>query len=176
MRTTTPIHWLLANKMMELIAKGTHRAVYGDQMNNGTYSQHKMASNNFSLNQEIVIVDQTVYHELTMGALKMLIQIQMEMKPNNPLWVCKDKGRTTVRQAIAQLKSKDILWSVGNTDMFIVNPEKIRRGRPLASLAALYRYCQLKWEEDKNWRISEEDIRRLTTPDQVMILGELSKL
>jgi hypothetical protein len=145
-------------------------------MNNGTYTQEKVSSSNFSLNQEIVIVDQTVYDGLTLGSIKLLIQIQMEMKPNNPLWVCRDKNKSTVRQALAQLKTKDILWTVGGTDMFIVNPEKIRRGRPLAALAALYQYCHAKWKLNKRWRISEDDIRKLTTPDQVMILNNLAEL
>lgn len=161
---TMPAHFRIADKLITLMAKGREGNSTNEYIENGRYKQTKNSGKAFYLNQEIAIIDQTIYDNIDMNAIKLLIRIQQELKPNNPIWTCEDKDKTQVRLAIAQLRDKDILDNFGD-DIYIVNPEKIRRGKPLATLAALYIYCKKRWLRDKNWRLSNADIKKLNAPE-----------
>ena len=169
MSRSTPLHHFVADKLISLNEKGTMRNTYSEQANTHTYMQRASGST-FYLPQEIVIVDNSIYDNLSAAAIKLLIQIQREMQINNPLWQCPSKDKSETRRALAQLKSKEILWQVGLTDMYIVNPEKIRRGKPLAALAALYKYSRDKWLQNKNWRVTEEDIAKFAVPEKITFI------
>jgi hypothetical protein len=126
------------------------------------------------LDQEIVIMDQSVYTNLPLGAIHMLIRIQQGLERNNPLWVCTNPN-SRERSAIAALKQADILEIIAGTDFYIVNPAKIRRGHPLVVLGALYKYCKEQYEADKNWKLTTAAIRALTkrgAVDAVMLIDE----
>lgn len=118
------------------------------------------SATSFRLNQEITIMDRTIYEGLSLGAIKLVLMIQQDLELNNPLWEhisTNSKGRAH----LAELKRKDIIEQIGLTDMYIVNPAKIRRGHPLVALGALYEYCKKRYEADKHWKITNADVRAL---------------
>lgn len=171
MANTAPIHFELANMILEMMHKGTHRKQSYDKVNsNGNYQQVEIDIPSFALEQEIAIVDLSIYDDLKINAIKLLIEIQKELAINNPIWEFKYKHLSESRAALKQLIYKDILRPIANTDLYIVNPEKIRRGKPLTVLAAIYMYCKTSWEKDKRWRISSADIKRLLAPKEVKLI------
>lgn len=166
MSKKTPLHLILSEMLLEMMAKGVKRKAVHDNINDNkdTYIKSQSNDKTFALDQEIVITDITIYHELKLNAIKLLISIQMELKMNNPLWECTTKHLSETRSGISQLVNKNILIPLDN-DIYIVNPEKMRRGRPLTPLIALYAYSKNKFTENKNWKISSADIKRLHLPD-----------
>jgi hypothetical protein len=71
-----------------------------------------------------------------MGAIKLLLfRIQPEMKMNNVFWVA---GRTdsNTRTAISALKKAEILIPAAEVGHYIINPFKLRRGKPLSTITA----------------------------------------
>ena len=158
-----PTHLRIADEVLTLAVKGKELNSRQESLKNGIYTQ-TIGDKSFFLKQEIVISDISVYDGLDINAIKLLIQIQQELKINNPLWECNDKSRSQVRDAIAQLKNKNILKVIGE-NIYLINPAKIRRGKPLACLVALYSYSKKKWLKDKNWRLSNRDIKNLSVPD-----------
>jgi len=165
MANSQPIHYELADMIIEMMSKGSHRRVSHDKVNtSGHYESFQMDSATFMLDQEIAIVDLTIYDDLKLNGIKLLIKIQKELQVNNPIWEFKEKHLSESRSGLVQLREKDILRQINSTDFYIVNPEKIRRGKPLAVLASIYTYCKNQYEKDKRWRLGSADIKRLVTP------------
>jgi hypothetical protein len=159
-----PFHYTIAEKVMNLLEQGTHRNTAVDRLDNGQIVQIEIETKSFQLSGEIFIASADVYDSLNLAAIKVLIRIQQELKMNNPLWHCPDKSSGQLRSALAQLKRKGIIEPIDGTDMFIVNPTKIRKGRPLAVYGALYTYAKRMYLKDKKWVPTTEDIIRLTSP------------
>lgn len=164
-----PLHYQIAEKVMDLLEEGTHRQTVQDRLENGTIQQFQIEDKSFQLQGEIFISSADIYADLTLSAIKLIIQIQQELKMNNPLWECPSKNSPTCRAALALLKKKNILFPINGTDMYIVNPAKIRKGRPLSVYGALYQYSRDRYNKDKNWRITTEDIKRLQAPKQTLL-------
>lgn len=169
MSKLTPIHYFLADKIITTLANGMHRSTVQERMNNNSIETLKIHDNSFQLHGEIFISDASIYDGLTPAAIKLVIRIQKELKMNNPLWECADRSKRELRAALALLKKKDIISPIEGTDMFYVNVTKIRKGKPLSALGALYMLCKKEWEKNKNWRPTTKDIRRLSTLDKVDI-------
>lgn len=166
-----PLHYQIAEKVMDLLEEGTHRQTVQERLENGTIQQFQIEDKSFQLSGEIFISSADIYTDLTLSAIKLIIQIQQELKMNNPLWECTNKDSPTGRAALALLKRKNILFPITGTDMFIVNPAKIRKGRPLSVYGALYQYSRDRYLRDKNWKITTADIRRLQAPKQTLLPG-----
>lgn len=158
-----PFHYQVAELVMELMQQGTHRATVQDKLEAGSIVQIETEVRSFQLPGEIFIASADIYTDLSPAAIKLVIQIQQELKMNNPLWEC-DKTKRETRSALAQLKRKEILYSIDHTNMFIVNPAKIRKGRPLAIYGAMYDYAKKMYSQNPRWYPTTEDIKRLMSP------------
>lgn len=171
--TKVALHYRMAEKVMELLKQGANREATMERIKDNTLVQVKSNTKTFQLNGEIFISSADIYEGLTGNAIKLVIQIQQELVMNNPLWEFTGKSNARDRTAVVLLKKKGILEQIPGTDMYIVNPAKIRKGRPLAIYGALYDYAKRRYEEDSNWRPTNEDIRRFKAPDNVMLPVEL---
>jgi len=161
-----PLHYQIAEEVIGLLEQGTHRKSYQDRLDNGTIVQVESEIRGFTLPGEIFIASADIYQDLSPAAIKLIIEIQQKLQLNNPLWYC-TQPNSRIRQALAQLKRKGILKSIDGTDMYLVNPSKIRKGRPLAVYSALYSYSKKMYLKDKNWRPTTEDIKRLLSPKEL---------
>lgn len=164
-----PIHFQIAELVMDILKQGSHRKTVQDKLDSGVIMQVENDMKSFQLENEIFISSADVYEDLSIGAIKLIIRIQKELKMNNPLWDCGGKEKRETRAALAQLKKKQIIYPISNTNIFIVNPIKIRKGRPLAVYGALYDYSKGAYEKDKNWKPSADDIHRLMAPKELSI-------
>ncbi len=158
-----------------MLKNGAHRDSNQEQVKDNKLVQVKNPNKSFQLNGEIFISSADIYDGLEGNSLKLVIQIQKELKMNNPLWEFKaeDKENSRNRKAIAQLKAKKIIESIPGTDMYIVNPEKVRKGKPLSIYGALYEYSRRMYHKDKNWRPTHEDIKRFVAPNDVILPDEM---
>ena len=162
-----PLHFQIADKVISLLAQGSHKQTYVDRLENGTIEQVQTDIKSFTLSGEIFISSADVYVGLTQSAIKLIIRIQQELVMNNPLWHCPDKSSPTVRSGLAQLKRKGILDAIDGTDIFIVNPAKIRKGRPLAVYGALYQYAKRQYSKNPKWSPTTDDIKKLISPKEL---------
>lgn len=167
-----PFHYKIAEKVMEMMKAGANRKVVHERLNNMTIERTDSSELAFQLTGEIFISSADIYNGLRINAIKLVIRIQQELEMNNPLWECTDKHKREVRSALAQLKAADILEPIEGTDVYIVNPLKIRKGRPLAIYGAMYEYAKRMYEKDQHWRPTTEDIRRLKAPEKIMLTPE----
>lgn len=170
-----PLHYKIAEKVMELMKEGVYRKVIHERLSGNIIEQEASSNTSFQMTGEIFISSADIYKGLKIDAIKLVIRIQQELEMNNPLWECTDKDRRQTRSAIAQLKRANILEAIPGTDVYLVNPSKIRKGRPLAIYGAIYEYAKKMWEKDKNWRPTTEDIRRLKSPEKVLLISDIEK-
>lgn len=170
---TTPLHHRMAEKVMEMLRQGAHRESNQEQVQNGMLIQVRNATKSFQLNGEIFISSADIYDGLTGNAIKLVIQIQRELVMNNPLWEFTTKENQRDRSAVALLKRRGILELIPGTDMYIVNPAKIRKGRPLSIYGALYDYARRQYQKDKNWRPTTEAILKFKAPDNIVLPDDL---
>ena len=169
MANKIPLHYQIADKVMEIVKQGTHRTTVQERLNNGNIELIPVQEHSFQLNGEIFISSADVYDGLKVNAIKLIIRIQQELRMNNPLWECTDKDKSEVRTGLAQLKAKGIIESISDTNIFIVNPLKIRKGRPLSVYGALYEYAKRNYIANKKWKPTTEDIKRLMAPEKLLL-------
>lgn len=169
MSKQVPLHYKISEKVMELVREGRNQKVVAETVRQGKIERENTNAQSFQVGGEIFISSSDIYSGLKINAIKLVIRIQQELEMNNPLWECVDKHKTEVRRAIAQLRRANILDPIDGTDIYIVNPAKIRKGRPLAVYGALHEYAKRMWERDKSWKPTTEDIRRLRSPDTVLL-------
>ena len=167
-----PLHLQLSERVMELLEAGHNRQTYQDILDNGTIKQIQVPTKSFQLQGEIFISSRDIYDNLSTAGWKMVITIQQELVMNNPLWHCKDFAKHRKRGTIGELTRKGIISKVGDTDIFLVNPAKIRKGRPLSVYGALYTYAKRMYLKDKKWKPTTEDIIRLVAPNTLAIEKE----
>jgi len=165
-----PLHYLIADEVINLLEQGTHRNTYQDRLDNGTIQQAESELKSFVLPGEIFIASSDIYVGLSAAAIKLIIRIQQELQMNNPLWHCPDHNSGQIRSALAQLKKKGILKLIEGTDIFIVNPAKIRKGRPLSVYGALYSYAKRMYLKDKKWKPTTDDIKKLMSPKELSVV------
>lgn len=158
---------------MEMVKTGANRKMVNERLNNMTIERIDSSELTFQLTGEIFISSADIYSGLKMNAIKLVIRIQQELEMNNPLWECTDKHKREVRAALAQLKAADILESIEGTDVFLINPLKIRKGKPLSIYGSIYEYAKRMHEKDPHWKPTTEDIRRLKAPEKVMLIPEV---
>ncbi len=162
-----PLHYEIADQVMEMVKEGTHRTSVQERLTNGTIEQIVVQEKSFQTIGEIFISSADIYSGLKINAIKLVIRIQQELFMNNPLWECTDKSKSEVRSGLAQLKAKGIIKPVGDTDIYVVNPAKIRKGKPLSVYGALYEYAKKMYLKDKSWKPTTKDIRRFKAPEKV---------
>ena len=129
----------LAYSLSQSVEKGD---VYADKINGQLY-EHGAVAEDYFLKQAVVIVSPELFNPLTAAGCKLLIRIMNEMKMNNVFWICDDIDEANTRRTVAELKKHDILMSTEKPGLFIINPFKLRRGKPMASImASLAHYHQ----------------------------------
>ena len=163
-----PVHFKLSEMLLELMRKGKTRKTTHESIKDGHF-QLTSGSNQFFIDQPITILDRNIYDDLPIAAIKIILLIHKDLEINNPIWECKDNDKRETKAAIVHLKRKEILIPISGTDLYIVNPEKIRRGKSLSGLAAIYDYSKRKYDRDHRWRISAVDIKRLNVPESLDI-------
>ncbi len=129
----------LYKQLLELLyimqASGERVQTSSDNID-GVVFNKQTTGEDFRINQAIVIVDPNLWDGLSTAATKLVIQIQQEMKMNNVFWTCTDASKRNVRVALSELKQKGIIFLTEKTGVFIINPLKIRRGKPLSCIIA----------------------------------------
>lgn len=127
----------LAYSLSAAVEKGK---VYTDTTNGTLYSHEATTTEDFFLKQAVAIIDLEVFTPLSAHASKLLLNIIREMKMNNIFYISGPVD-SNMRRSIAELKRQEILLVTERTELYIVNPFKIRRGKPMASImASLHHY------------------------------------
>lgn len=171
MREIIPLHHRVAQKIHELSTLGYYSKNKSESLTNGKYESKELDTTSFRLKGDIVVCDVRVYDGLTPQALKLVIRIQQELKKNNPLWECKKNNMNDghVRAALAVLKRKGIIEAIKGTELFIVNPAMIRRGKPLTAYVLFYAYCEKQCLQDRRWKPSANDIKDLRSRGEIKL-------
>jgi hypothetical protein len=163
MKDVIPLHHRITEKIYELEKCGYHRKDTLEKLTNGEVESLEQSVPSFRLKGEMFICSVDVYEGLTFPALKLVIRIQKELKMNNPLWECKNSGPNDghIRGALALLKRQNIIEAIKGTELFIVNPAMIRKGKPLTVYTAFFEYCKKRCLKDVNWKPTSADIKDL---------------
>ena len=140
MSKAIPLHYRIAELVMNVVKHGSHRASVQERLTNGTIEQIPIQEKSFQQFGEIFISSADIYDGLSLTAIKLVIQVQKDLRMNNPLWESTDSSSRR-RGALAELKRKEIITAIPGTDLYIVNPLKIRKGKPLSVYGALYDYA-----------------------------------
>ncbi len=164
-----PLHYYLAEKVMNILEQGSRKLTYSDDYIDGKISQIQHQEKSMVFHQPIFIASADVYNDLSLSAIKLVIRIQQELEINNCFWECNDCDHRNIRAAIAQLKRKGIIERLTGTSIFYVNPLMIRKGKPLTVIGATYQYAKAQWLKDKKWKPTTEDIKRLSKPESIPV-------
>ncbi len=129
----------LYKQLLELLylmqVSGEKVQVTTDGLSGGVYSREAIGED-FRIQQAIVIMDPDLWKNLSAAGIKLVIQIQSEMKMNNVFWRAADTEKKNVRTAIAELKRETILIQTETAGLYIINPFKMRRGKPMSCIIA----------------------------------------
>ena len=106
-----------------------------DSLENGIYSSDKTDIDDYTLQQAVAIMDLSIFRGLSAKATKYLLNLIEGMKRNN-LFFKPENTTPHERGAIAELKRNTILLSTEKPGLYIINPFKLRRGKPLATIMA----------------------------------------
>lgn len=94
--------------------------------------------------QDIIIADQELYAKCTSAEWHVIGRITYDLKMSNALWKCPDdlKKSSSARKAIKGLLDKNIIAKTKATQIYVVNPTAIRRGKDwkvaLSTAQAIY--------------------------------------
>ena len=123
-------------ELLYLMQASGERVQSSSDILNGTIYSRQTSGEDFRIQQAIVIMDTHLWDNLSSAAIKMVIRIQSEMRMNNVFWHFSDTGKKNVRTALAELKKKQILLQTETPGVYIINPFKLRRGKPLSCIVA----------------------------------------
>lgn len=164
-----PFYTFIADLYMALEVRGQLRPSYTNESDSGIYSVTE-GQRSWKLTQSITIVDTSLPKSLkSSAAIRLFLEIISDLPMNNPLWECLTKDKRQTRIGLAELKQLLILIPVPGTDLYIVNPEKIRRGDPLGILASLYQYALEQYKIDPHWWPTSADVQTLSRARQVIV-------
>ncbi|MBS1917876.1 MAG: hypothetical protein JST87_16520 [Bacteroidetes bacterium] len=113
--------------------------------------------------QDFVIIESGLFTTLEKRERDTVCRIIAELKFNNALWYFDHRLNTKDAEAISALREKNILFKTDTTRVHLVNPLKIRRGKPENVVVATTLLV------DNAAEISSELIRDLTPPNQAKI-------
>lgn len=96
----------------------------------------------YSLRNAVAIVDLTLFDNLSAHACRYLLNIIRDMKMNNVFYII-DETTANTRRSLAELKRYEILLATERKGLYIINPFKLRRGKPLSTImASLHHFTQ----------------------------------
>lgn len=114
--------------------------VQTDDYQEGMYNNQSTDVEDYILKDAIAIIDVNLFEGLPAHACKYLLGIIKGMKRNNVFYRVKDTDAHE-RRSLAALKRAEILISTDKPELFIINPFKLRRGKPLSTImASLHHY------------------------------------
>jgi len=132
-----PVKMLLLELAVDVSVNLVRRDVSVDTMHPGGLYEHSTVAEDYSLQQAVVVVSPELLLTLSTRACRLIIRIMNEMKMNNLFWVVKSEDSTShLRGAIAELKRVEVLFETDQPGLYIINPYKLRRGKPMASVMA----------------------------------------
>jgi hypothetical protein len=148
----------LAYKLSREVKEGT---VSRDNLSGtGMYSHETTDTKDYFLNSPIVIMDVKLFKGLTAKACKLLMTIMEEMQMNNVFWLS-GKSDPHRRQAICELKRHGILIPTERAGLYIINPFKLRRGKPMAAVMASIEH----WDRENE----VTQLENLTPPRKALV-------
>lgn len=111
-----------------------------DSTANGVYTNESTDIDDYYLKDAVAIVDLKLFNGLTAHACKYLLGLMEQMKMNNIFYIHKDPNANE-RRSLAELKKHGILFPTEKVGLYIINPVKLRRGKPMATImASLHHY------------------------------------
>lgn len=126
----------LAYKLSQAVSK--HKVTV-DNHDGTMYSNDKTDVDDYSLRDAVAIIDLSIFDGLQAHSIKYLLNVIKGMKRNNVFYQVKETTANE-RRSIAELKRRDILIPTERTELYIINPFKIRRGKPLSTIMASLHY------------------------------------
>lgn len=123
--------------LFRLGRKATAMTVYGNNISGNRYEQSKSTTTALRLTDPISISNTHIWEMCTTAEWHLVGRIINEMKEYCALWYCKPelKGNSSIRASIKGLIEKGILIETETTNIYLVNPQHIRRGELFAVLA-----------------------------------------
>lgn len=147
-----------------------------DRIENGEYSSDRVDVDDYYLSNAVAIVDLDLFDDLSSHACKYLLNVIKNMKRNNMFYRI---GTTTAneRRSLAELKRYKILVATEKKGLYIINPFKLRRGKPLATAwASIFHYGKdndvLILEDLYPPRKATSEVRLLPAMEQIRSFGE----
>jgi hypothetical protein len=120
----------LAMELSKAVQKGE---TFADNTDGMLYSHSSTGVEDYFLRQAVAIIDTNLFTPLSAHGCKLLIRIISEMGMNNVFWRC-DRTTANERRSIAELKRNHILFATERKGLYIINPFKLRRGKPMATI------------------------------------------
>lgn len=114
--------------------KGYKKIVTIEEATNSGWGKESTAKEQYTIRQELTIVEHGVLKSLSANALKLVIRLMDELCMNNALWEFKP---ITPRDytAVKELRDKHILLKTEDNSIHYVNPIQIRRGGVMSVVA-----------------------------------------
>ena len=122
----------LAYALSESVQKGK---VHTDTTNGLLYQNNTTDVDDYYLKDAVAIIDVSLFDNLSAHSCKFLLRIIKEMKMNNVFYV-HHNPTCNERASLAQLKRQEILLPTERIGLYIINPFKLRRGKPLSTIMA----------------------------------------
>ena len=146
-----PLYKQLLDLSINLNKDVTRRKVNIDKTDGTMYSNEDTNVEDCYLKHDVAIVDLSIFDDLTANGAKMIVRVMKDMKRNNVFWLS-GKTNANERRSIANLKKHEVLYETVHVGLFIVNPYKLRRGKPLASIHASLQY----YNQDNSVEVLED--------------------
>ncbi len=127
----------IAFDLSDAVKKGK---VHTDYTDGGIYEHSATEIDDLFLKDAVAIIDLELFNGLSAHSCKFLLRIIQEMKMNNVFWICPAVTTSRHRASIAELKRHNILAPTEKPLLFIINPFKLRRGKPLSSIMSSLHY------------------------------------
>lgn len=129
----SPTYYLMLESYLKAVAKGSLQVSHKESADSTSYEQIETIET-FKIFQDISIIAQKFMDDLETAELKMVMKIVNDLKMNNALWYHKPKDSRDYK-TIASLVKRDLLIKTEDSNIFVVNPEFIRRGTIASVLA-----------------------------------------
>jgi len=134
-KPASPTYYLsLQLYVSALTLKGVTKAVTLEETTHAQWGKQDTGRKTVHIRQELTVVEQGVLSALSMGALKVAINLMDQLKMNNALWFWQPKNSKDYA-ALKELREKRILIKTEEGNIHYVNPLMIRRGSAGSVLA-----------------------------------------
>lgn len=124
-----------------IMAKGITKAVTLEESTPAQWGKEDTGRKTMHIRQDLTVVEQGLLKSLSLGALKITIQLMDELKMNNALWLWSPQHSRDY-QVLKELREKGVLIKTEEASIHYVNPLLIRRGSAGSVLAQTTRLLQ----------------------------------